>query len=46
MTQTTTCHLTIGVRNPADGRVVGEVPNETPAAVAATAHELRLFQPE
>jgi len=37
---------TIEVQNPADGRVVGEVPNETAEAVAAKARELRLFQPE
>ena len=37
---------TIEVRNPADGTVVGTVPNETADAVAATARELRLFQPE
>lgn len=37
---------TIAVRNPADGSVVGAVPNETPEMVAAKARELRLFQPE
>jgi acyl-CoA reductase-like NAD-dependent aldehyde dehydrogenase len=37
---------TITVRNPADGRVVGTVPIETPEAVAAKAGQLRLFQPE
>lgn len=37
---------TITVRNPADGRVVGAVPIETPETVAAKARELRLFQPE
>ena len=37
---------TIMVRNPADGSVVGAVPIETPADVAAKARELRLFQPE
>lgn len=37
---------TIEVRNPADGKIVGEVPNETPQAVAAKVRELRLFQPE
>jgi acyl-CoA reductase-like NAD-dependent aldehyde dehydrogenase len=37
---------TIEVRNPADGAVVGEVPNDSPEAVAAKARELRLFQPE
>jgi acyl-CoA reductase-like NAD-dependent aldehyde dehydrogenase len=38
--------LTIKVRNPAGERVVGEVRNETPEAVAVTASELRIFQPE
>jgi acyl-CoA reductase-like NAD-dependent aldehyde dehydrogenase len=37
---------TIEVRNPADGSVVGEVPNDSPDTVAAKARELRLFQPE
>jgi acyl-CoA reductase-like NAD-dependent aldehyde dehydrogenase len=37
---------TLTVRNPADGRVVGTVPIETPEAVAAKAGELRIFQPE
>ncbi|MCV7175175.1 aldehyde dehydrogenase family protein [Mycolicibacterium sphagni] len=37
---------TITVRNPADGRVVGSVPIEDAAAVAAKARELRLFQTE
>ena len=37
---------TITVRNPADGSVVGAVPIEMPADVAAKARELRLFQPE
>jgi acyl-CoA reductase-like NAD-dependent aldehyde dehydrogenase len=37
---------TIEVRNPADGRVVGDVRIDTPEAVAAKARELRLFQPE
>jgi acyl-CoA reductase-like NAD-dependent aldehyde dehydrogenase len=37
---------TITVRNPADGRVVGTVPIDTPDAVAAKTGELRLFQPE
>jgi acyl-CoA reductase-like NAD-dependent aldehyde dehydrogenase len=36
----------IEVRNPADGKVVGEVTNQTPDAVAAAARELRLYQPE
>jgi acyl-CoA reductase-like NAD-dependent aldehyde dehydrogenase len=36
----------ISVRNPADGRIVGTVPVETPDTVAAKARELRLFQPE
>jgi len=35
----------IEVRNPADGKVVGEVPNETAEAVADKVRELRLFQP-
>ena len=38
--------LTIEVRNPADGRVVGEVPVDTAESVAAKVRELRLFQPE
>ena len=38
--------MTIEVRNPADGKVVGEVPIETAEAVAAKVRELRLFQPE
>ena len=46
MTETKASDLTIEVRNPADGRAVGEVPNETADTVAATARELRLFQPE
>ena len=46
MTETKVSDLRIEVRNPADGRVVGEVPNETADTVAATARELRLFQPE
>ena len=37
---------TIEVRNPADGSVVGEVPNESADTVAAKARELRLYQPE
>ncbi len=36
---------TIQVRNPADGALVGEVPTDTPEAVAAKAGELRRFQP-
>jgi acyl-CoA reductase-like NAD-dependent aldehyde dehydrogenase len=36
----------IEVRNPADGTVVGEVPNESAETVAATARELRVYQPE
>ncbi len=36
----------IEVRNPADGFIVGEVPVDTPEAVAAKAAELRLNQPE
>ena len=35
----------IELRNPADGKVVGEVPNETAEAVADKVRELRLFQP-
>ncbi len=46
MTETKVSDLTIEVRNPADGRAVGEVPNERADAVAATARELRLCQPE
>lgn len=46
MTETTVCGPIIVVRNPADGRVVGETPNEAPEAVAALARELRLFQAE
>jgi acyl-CoA reductase-like NAD-dependent aldehyde dehydrogenase len=38
--------LIIAVRNPADDRVVGEVRNEAAEAVAVTARELRLFQPD
>jgi acyl-CoA reductase-like NAD-dependent aldehyde dehydrogenase len=37
---------TIQVRNPADGFIVGAVPNESADAVAAKARELRVFQPE
>ncbi|MBP1820002.1 aldehyde dehydrogenase family protein [Mycobacterium sp. OAE908] len=37
---------TIEVRNPADGSVVGEVPNDSAETVAAKARELRLYQPE
>ncbi len=36
---------TIQVRNPADGALVGEVPTDTPEAVAAKAAELRRCQP-
>jgi acyl-CoA reductase-like NAD-dependent aldehyde dehydrogenase len=36
----------IEVRNPADGTVVGTVPNDPAETVAAKARELRLFQPE
>jgi len=36
----------IEVRNPADGTVVGAVPNDTAETVAAKARELRLYQPE
>ena len=38
--------MTISVRNPADGAVVGSVAIDTPEAVAAKARQLRLFQPE
>ena len=44
--QPTTRQSTIEVRNPADGTVVGEVPNDSAETVAAKARELRLFQPE
>jgi acyl-CoA reductase-like NAD-dependent aldehyde dehydrogenase len=46
MTDMKVSDLTIEVRNPADARVVGDVPNERADAVADTARELRLFQPE
>lgn len=36
----------IEARNPADGTLVGEVPNDSAECVAAKARELRLFQPE
>lgn len=45
-TESKTNQVTIEVRNPADGKVVGEVPIETAEAVAAKVRELRLFQPE
>jgi acyl-CoA reductase-like NAD-dependent aldehyde dehydrogenase len=45
-TKTKVRDLIVAVRNPADGRVVGEVRNETAESVAVTARELRLFQPE
>lgn len=38
--------ITIEVRNPADGTVVGEVPNDSAETVAAKARELRIHQPE
>jgi acyl-CoA reductase-like NAD-dependent aldehyde dehydrogenase len=44
--QPDTRHSTIEVRNPADGTIVGEVPNDSADTVAAKARELRLFQPE
>jgi acyl-CoA reductase-like NAD-dependent aldehyde dehydrogenase len=44
--QPDTRQSTIEVRNPADGTVVGEVPNDAAETVAAKARELRLFQPE
>ena len=46
MTETSVRDVTIEVRNPTDGKVVGEVPNERADAVTATAAELRLFQPQ
>jgi len=36
----------IEVRNPADGRVVGRVPDDSAAAVAKKGDELRTFQPQ
>lgn len=44
--QPDTRQSTVEVRNPADGTVVGEVPNDSADTVAAKARELRLFQPE
>jgi acyl-CoA reductase-like NAD-dependent aldehyde dehydrogenase len=44
--QPDTRQSTIEVRNPADGTVVGVVPNDSADTVAAKARELRLFQPE
>ncbi|AGB21827.1 NAD-dependent aldehyde dehydrogenase [Mycobacterium sp. JS623] len=44
--QPDTRRSTIEVRNPADGTVVGVVPNDSADTVAAKARELRLFQPE
>jgi acyl-CoA reductase-like NAD-dependent aldehyde dehydrogenase len=44
--QPDTRQSTIEVRNPADGTIVGEVPNDSADTVAAKARELRLFQPE
>jgi acyl-CoA reductase-like NAD-dependent aldehyde dehydrogenase len=38
--------LSIEVRNPADGKVVGEVPIDSADTVAAKSRELRLFQPD
>ena len=38
--------VTISVHNPADGRLVGAVPIDGPDAVAAKAHEWRVFQPQ
>ena len=43
-TESMTGQLTIEVRNPADGTIVGVVPVETPASIAAKVRELRLFQ--
>ena len=45
-TKSKTAQLTIEVRNPADGSIVGEVPVESAEAVAERALELRLFQPD
>jgi acyl-CoA reductase-like NAD-dependent aldehyde dehydrogenase len=45
-TESKTHQLTIEVRNPADGRIVGEVPVASAEAVAERALELRLFQPD
>jgi acyl-CoA reductase-like NAD-dependent aldehyde dehydrogenase len=43
----TKAHLaTIEVRNPANGKMVGEVPNESAQAVEAKVRQLRLYQPE
>lgn len=44
--QPATRRSTIEVCNPADGTVVGEVPDDAAETVAAKASELRLFQPE
>ena len=44
--QPDTRQSTIEVHNPADGTVVGAVPNDTAETVAAKARELRLYQPE
>jgi acyl-CoA reductase-like NAD-dependent aldehyde dehydrogenase len=44
--QPTTRQSTIEVRNPADGTVVGGVPNDLAETVAVKTRELRLFQPE
>src|SRR5690349_5943781 len=44
--QPDTHQTTFEVCNPADGTVVGEVPNDSAETVAAKANELRLFQPE
>ena len=44
--QPDTRQSTIEVCNPADGTVVGTVPNDTADTVAAKARELRLYQPE
>jgi acyl-CoA reductase-like NAD-dependent aldehyde dehydrogenase len=45
-TKSKTDQLTIEVRNPADGSIVGEVAVESAEAVAERALELRLFQPD
>jgi acyl-CoA reductase-like NAD-dependent aldehyde dehydrogenase len=44
--QPDTRQSTIEVLNPADGTVVGGVPNDSAETVTAKARELRLFQPE
>lgn len=46
MSESKVRNLIIAVRSPFDNRVVGEIRNEAAKAVAVTARELRLFQPE